>query len=267
MLLEKRQVILYGPPGTGKTFIAEEVALYLAGSKERVAKVQLHPSYGYEDFVEGLKPMLSEGKLTYDVVPGAFKRFCRNAESSQERHVFIIDEINRGNIAKVFGELIYCLEYRDRDVTLPNSGQKFKIPSNLYILATMNSADRSIALVDYALRRRFYFKELRPDTSVLSKYLTENECTISVDALVAFFNKINEKVEQKLGKEYTVVHNYFMMRSMDKEKASRVWKYRVYPLLEEYFFHNKSELEEFEKDFARAAVHADRARNLFAIKC
>ncbi len=250
LLLEKRQVILYGPPGTGKTFISEEMALYLAGSKERVAKVQFHPSYSYEDFVEGLKPKLSEGKLTYDVIPGTFKKFCGNAISSPERHVFIIDEINRGNIAKVFGELIYCLEYRDRDITLPNSEEKFRIPSNLYIIATMNSADRSIALVDYALRRRFYFEELHPDASVLSKYLTENKCTINADALVAFFNKINDRVEQKLGKEYTVGHSYFMIRSMDKDKASRVWKYAVYPLLEEYFFHNKSELEEFEKDFA-----------------
>jgi hypothetical protein len=250
LLTEKKQVILYGPPGTGKTFIAEEMALYFAGSRERVVKVQFHPSYSYEDFVEGLKPKLTEGKLTYDVVPGAFKKFCRDAISSPERHVFIIDEINRGNIAKVFGELIYCLEYRDREVTLPNSEEMFKIPSNLYIIATMNSADRSIALVDYALRRRFYFEELRPDASILSKYLSDNKCVINANALVAFFNKINEKVERKLGKEYTIGHSYFMIENMDKDKVNRVWKYAVYPLLEEYFFHNKSELEEFEKDFA-----------------
>jgi len=250
LLAEKRQVILYGPPGTGKTFIAEEMAMYLArGSRERVAKVQFHPSYSYEDFVEGLKPKLSEGKLAYDVIPGTFKKFCSNALSSPEQHVFIIDEINRGNIAKIFGELIYCLEYRNRDVTLPYSGELFKIPLNIYIIATMNSADRSIALVDYALRRRFYFEELQPNASVLSKYLSVSKCAINIETLITFFNKINEKVERKLGKEFTIGHSNFMISNMDKDKVIRVWKYSVYPLLEEYFFHNKSELEEFEKDF------------------
>ena len=249
LLTEKGQVILYGPPGTGKTFIAEKIAIYLAGSEERVAKIQFHPSYSYEDFVEGLKPKLFGEKLTYEVISGTFKSFCEKATRSSEPYVFIIDEINRGNIPKIFGELIYCLEYREHETVLPYSGKSFKIPPNLYIIATMNSADRSIALVDYALRRRFYFQELKPDAAVLAKYLTENNCAINVNALTSFFQKINEKIEQKLGKEYTIGHSYFMIKNMNQNKIKRVWDYSIYPLLEEYFFHNKSELEEFEKDF------------------
>jgi len=249
LLRDKGQVILYGPPGTGKTFIAEEMAGYLAGSEERIAKVQFHPSYSYEDFVEGLKPKISDGKLSYDIVPGIFKKFCDNATNMSKNYVFIVDEINRGSIPKIFGELVYCLEYRKCRVHLQYSGKSFTIPSNIYVIATMNSADRSIALVDYALRRRFYFEELLPSEQVLSKYLAENNCKMNMNNLITFFHKMNDKIEQKLGKEYCVGHSYFMIKEIDKNKVEKVWKYAVYPLLEEYFFHNKSELEEFENDF------------------
>ena len=250
LLLEKKQLIFYGPPGTGKTFVAERFALYFAGSKERIEKVQFHPSYSYEDFVEGLKPQLKDGRLSYDVVPGPFLRFCEKAKGSSDRHVFIIDEINRGTMAKIFGELIYCLEYRNREISLQYSPEApFKIPFNLYLIATMNSADRSIALVDYALRRRFYFEELRPDVSILAEYLKANESAVDVEKLTAFVKKINENIEQKMGREYAIGHSYFMAKHLDKVKVQKIWRYAVHPLLEEYFFNNKSELEEFEKAF------------------
>lgn len=167
LLEAKKQIVLQGAPGTGKTFVAEKLAALWSGGEERVKVVQFHESYGYEDFVHGLKP--EHDPVTKQTAfvpnPGVFLRFCEEIEKDkttpQPRYVLLIDEINRAKTARVFGELLYLLEYRDKVVELQN-GTSFSIPPNLYVIGTMNTTDKSIALVDYALRRRFAFVDLVP---------------------------------------------------------------------------------------------------------
>ena len=166
LLDDKRQVIFQGPPGTGKTFVARELAASLAGTAERVRLVQFHPSYAYEDFVQGLRPKLTDGAPGFELRNGPLLTMADAAREDSDpaaKYFLIIDEINRGNLAKVFGELYFLLEYRDQPIQLQYSSELFALPKNLYIIGTMNTADRSIALVDLALRRRFHFVEFRPD--------------------------------------------------------------------------------------------------------
>ena len=167
LLDEKRQVIFQGPPGTGKTYVAQKLARHIAGSEERVTLVQLHPSYAYEDFVQGFRPTLKDGRAVFELKDGPLLKAAKLARKGPgEKHFLVIDEINRGNLAKVLGELYFLLEYRDEKISLQYQGEsdeRFSLPPNLYIIGTMNTADRSIALVDLALRRRFYFVELHPD--------------------------------------------------------------------------------------------------------
>lgn len=176
LLEDKRQVIFQGPPGTGKTFVAMELARHMAGSAERVTLVQFHPSSAYEDFVQGFRPVLGDGSPGFELRDGPLLKAADAAEA--ERHFLIIDEINRGNLAKVFGELYFLLEYRDRAIQLQYSDDEFSLPANLYIIGTMNTADRSIALVDLALRRRFHFVEFHPDKlpiqGLLERWLKKN---------------------------------------------------------------------------------------------
>ena len=154
----KKQAIFYGPPGTGKTYVARLIARHLIGGGDSFAEVlQFHPSYAYEDFIQGLRPKaLKGGGLEYAMVPGRFKDICERARECKGACVLVLDEINRANLARVFGELMYLLEYRAESVPLAG-GERFQIPENALIIGTMNTADRSIALVDHALRRRFAF--------------------------------------------------------------------------------------------------------------
>ncbi len=180
LLNDKRQIVLYGPPGTGKTYLALELCKALvetAGGEYEV--VQFHPSYAYEDFFEGLRPRLQQdgsGGVSFDLVHGPQRRMAaRAAENPAAPYVLIIDEINRANLAKVFGELYFLLEYRGTSVALQYSDDAFSLPRNLYLVGTMNTADRSIALVDAAMRRRFYFQSLFPTAApvdgLLSRWL------------------------------------------------------------------------------------------------
>ena len=163
LLEDKRQVIFQGPPGTGKTYVAGKLAACLAGTEDRVRLVQFHPSYAYEDFVQGLRPALIEGRPGFKLRNGPLLAMAEQARKAPgARHFLVIDEINRGNLAKVFGELYFLLEYRDKPIQLQYSDESFTMPANLYIIGTMNTADRSIALVDLALRRRFHFVEFHP---------------------------------------------------------------------------------------------------------
>ena len=180
LLDDKRQVIFQGPPGTGKTFVARKLAACLAGSGDRVRLVQFHPSYAYEDFVQGFRPTLRNGQAGFELTDGPLLAMARRAKSKPDAKYFlVIDEINRGNLAKVFGELYFLLEYRDEPMQLQYSNAEFSLPDNLYIIGTMNTADRSIALVDLALRRRFHFVEFhpgkRPVQGLLGRWL-EREC-------------------------------------------------------------------------------------------
>src|SRR5262249_23069535 len=173
----RRQLILQGVRGTGKTHVDRCLARLLTGGRDDAVRlVQFHPAYSYEEFVEGIKvrSVEAEGRhdVTYPVEDGLLCAFAAEAACRpSEPHVLVIDEINRGNLPRVFGELLYLLEYRDQVVGLPYSGRGFRLPANLYLIATMNAADRSAAHLDQALRRRFSFLEMPPDAALLAAWL------------------------------------------------------------------------------------------------
>ena len=234
LLKEKKQVIFQGPPGTGKTHVALALAEHLAGSKEWVTLVQLHPSYAYEDFVQGFRPSLIDGLPGFHIKDGPMLRAAKRArEEPDEDHFLVIDEINRGNPAKVFGELYFLLEYRDREMVLQYSNEPFSLPENLYIIGTMNTADRSIALVDLALRRRFYFVEFHPDDEpvkgVLRRWLEAN--APGMDWLANVVERTNEKMQDD--RHAAIGPSYFMKDGLDDDAVKRIWKHSVLPYIEE----------------------------------
>ena len=263
LLEDKKQVIFQGPPGTGKTFVAQKLAQRLAGSKDRVTLVQFHPSYAYEDFVEGYRPTLKEGQATFDLRKGPLRRATQKARiDSEADHFLIIDEINRGNLAKVFGELYFLLEYRDEPVDLLYSEEPFSLPKNLYIIGTMNTADRSIALVDLALRRRFYFKMFHPDDepvkSVLAKWLKANAPDLHWVADVV--GRVNELLKDD--RHAAIGPSYFMKDGLNEEKVKMVWKHNVLPYIEERLFGEDEVRNKFDFDKLRkVAVSANSDEN------
>ena len=258
--------ILYGPPGTGKTYATKRRCVKIcdglpaaelpdSGLRGRYAElveegrvefVTFHQSYGYEEFVEGLRPETDDRKAGFRLVPkpggpifrlvpkpGVLKRVADRARCKPLPHVLVIDEINRANVAKVLGELVTLLEEDKRQgaeneigVTLPHSGERFALPGNLHILGTMNTADRSIALLDTALRRRFDFEELAPDPDVLRP-------VDGID-LPAVLRSINGRLEWLLDRDHLVGHAWFM-KAADKDDVDRVMKSRIVPLIAEYF--------------------------------
>lgn len=289
-----KNMILYGPPGTGKTYITATYAVLICGwytldtlknmnhskimeiyheleQEGRIGFTTFHQSYGYEDFIEGIRPVLDKektdaqnqseeqkseksGNLEYTMEPGVFKAFCEKAEKSKKPYVFIIDEINRGNISRIFGELITLIEESkrkgeadERSVILPYSGLPFSVPSNVYIIGTMNTADRSIALLDTALRRRFSFVEMMPDTEVLKDIKIEvlempdtvdkkaGKSTIDIQKLLEI---INQRIEVLYDREHTIGHAYFcgLKKTATLDGLKNVFKKSVLPLLQEYFF-------------------------------
>lgn len=263
LLEDKKQVIFQGPPGTGKTYVAKELAKHLAGSEERVTLVQFHPSYAYEDFVQGFRPeLLVGGQPGFELKDGSLLRAARKAEADAKKdpdakHFLVIDEINRGNIAKVFGELYFLLEYRDEKMQLQyqKDGEQFSLPSNLYVIGTMNTADRSIALVDLALRRRFYFVEFHPDDepvkSVLKKWL--NAKGLGGMAWVAdVVERTNEKLQDD--RHAAIGPSYFMGDDLDDDAVERIWKHSVLPYIEERRFSGEQAAEEFRLDRLRREV-------------
>lgn len=244
LLLTKRQIILQGAPGSGKTFVAEEFANWWTGSSDRVRTVQLHESYGYEDFVQGIKPKVDEEthQTNFQLTDGPFMAACKLAGTSpHERYVLVIDEINRAKAARVFGELLYLLEYRDKGIIL-QSGSTFSIPSNLYVIGTMNTVDKSIALVDFALRRRFAFVTLRPvvdgKSTVLLKWLERNQVTNAkeVDQLFLALNKVIAAKSEDL----MLGHSYFMsaeisqIKTVTNDTLEFIWLHYILPLMAEY---------------------------------
>jgi hypothetical protein len=240
----KRQLILQGVPGTGKTHVARCLANLITGGREEAIRlVQFHPAYSYEEFVEGIKVKSVETNgrhdVTYPVEDGLLCAFAAEASRRpSEPHVLIIDEINRGNLPRVFGELLYLLEYRDQAIGLPYSKRGFRLPANLYLLGTMNAADRSVALVDQALRRRFSFLEMPPDVAVLSAWLRTHPPRAGAafaQTIVALFERLNERLRCDLGPQCQVGHSYFMVPDLDEAQLQVVWDHHVRPLLEEYF--------------------------------
>ncbi len=243
-LRRKKQMIFQGPPGTGKTFVAEKLAWVLASEGEGfVEVVQLHPAYTYEDFILGIRPEAVDGKLSFRYQRGRFLTFCDEATrvGSVSPCVMIIDEINRANLPRVLGELLYLLEYREKRIPLAGSNEELAIPANVYILGTMNTADRSIALVDHALRRRFTFVTLSPDYNVLRVYLERQG--LMADALISLLKGINAAIDDP---HYEVGISFFMKDGADLPATIEdVWKGEIEPYLEEYFFDSPAKIEPF----------------------
>ena len=265
LLEEKPQVIFQGPPGTGKTYVAQELAEHLSGSSERVALVQFHPSYAYEDFIEGYRPtILESGQPGFKLTDGPLKAIAKRASDDPDfNYYLIIDEINRGNIAKVFGELYFLLEYRDRHISLQYSDKLFSLPENLYIVGTMNTADRSIALVDLALRRRFNFVEFHPDDEpikgLLRRYLDKN-APPGMEWVADVVERANEKLKDD--RHAAIGPSYFMKAGLDDDAVERIWKHSVLPYVEELLFGQNDRLSEFDLDKLRQGSAQDGAENL-----
>jgi 5-methylcytosine-specific restriction protein B len=234
---QSKQVIFYGPPGTGKTYIGKAIAYHLA-SRDNTEIIQFHPSFSYEDFFEGFRPIADDsGSVLLQKVDGPLKRIAADARSNPDKkYALIIDEINRGNLSKIFGELYFLLEYRNEEISLMYSKtERFSLPDNLIFIGTMNTADRSIALVDSAIRRRFRFIHLDPTaepcSKILHKWLDENR-------LPALAGQVLENLNNALSKyDFSVGPAYFMkQRNQDRATLNLVWKYSIEPLLEEYFY-------------------------------
>ena len=237
LLKRKQNIILQGAPGTGKTYAAKRLAWAMMGRKDssRVQQVQFHQSTSYDDFVYGYRPNEEGG---FQTVPGVFTEFCRKASARpDEDFFFIIDEVNRANISKVFGELLMLIEadHRGESVVLPVSGERFNVPENVYIIGMMNTADRGLALIDYALRRRFAFFEMEP--------ALDNERFIEAAGpdmaqLVAAVRKLNEAIAEDpaLGRGFRIGHSYFCPGKGGAADPASVVKYELAPLVEEYWF-------------------------------
>lgn len=276
LLEERKQLILYGPPGTGKTYTARRFLLYwllskagkesseiladpertkaawaaLARSSEgdvaQATTLTFHPSYSYEDFVEGYRPRkANDGGLKLDLEPGVFKRVCREAQKNLDRpFVVFIDEINRANLPKVFGELITVIEAdkRGMEVTLPQSKEAFSIPPNVYIIGTMNTADRSIKVLDVAFRRRFAFHELMPEPSLLAGVQFGD---LALDDFLEF---LNGKIRKKEGREKQIGHAVFFVGDepiSEIEEFARRIRHEVIPLLQEYCYEDYGALADY----------------------
>ena len=252
LLEEKKQVIFQGPPGTGKTYVAQALTKHLAGGEERVMLVQFHPSYAYEDFVQGYRPKTADGgQVAFELRDGPLRRIAKRAEADPGgKHYLIIDEINRGNIAKVFGELYFLLEYRDRKMNLQYSDTPFSLPDNLYIIGIMNTADRSIALVDLALRRRFYFVEFHPNEwpikDLLRRWLDDKAPGMAWVADVV--GRANQKLNDR---NAAIGPSYFMKEELDETAISRIWEHSVLPYIEERLVGEEDVRSRFSLDVLR----------------
>ena len=256
LLSDKGQVVFYGPPGTGKTYVARKLAGYLARGGGTVEKVQFHPSYSYEDFVEGYRPRLVDGQVTYEVVDGPLKRIAAMAETRRDTmHVLLIDELNRANVSKVLGELLFLLEYRDEELSLQYSNSGFSLPENLLIIATMNTADRSIALVDTALRRRFHFVPFFPDTPPISTLLRRRLNDKQPDFL--WVADVVDRANVELADRNAAIGPaHFLKKPLTEERVRLAWENSVLPFLEEHFFADPEQLKRFDLDRLRSGNSA-----------
>ena len=257
LLKNKKNIIMQGAPGVGKTFAAKRLAYSMMGVKDssRVMMVQFHQSYSYEDFVMGFRPATTG----FELKKGPFYTFCKKAETDTENdYFFIIDEINRGNLSKIFGELFMLIESDKRGVSLQllYSDEKFSVPSNVHIIGMMNTADRSLAMLDYALRRRFAFFEFSPafETEGFRNYRQEKKNT-KFDNLIATVEKLNAAIEndETLGRGFRIGHSYFCTeKEIDDMWLNSVVSYEIVPLLNEYWFDEPSKVRDWEHTLREA---------------
>lgn len=242
LLLRKKNLILQGAPGVGKTFAAKRLAYAIMGEKDedRIKVVQFHQNYSYEDFVLGYKPNENGG---FDLKEGIFYQFCRKAATDKEhKYFFIIDEINRGNLSKIFGELLMMIEkdYRDTPMQMSYADRRLAVPSNVYLIGMMNTADRSLAMIDYALRRRFSFYEMKPafESASFNKY-KESKHDSRLNKLVDALKDLNKVIadDDSLGTGFCIGHSYLCDLGDDYDLESIV-EYDIIPMLREYWFDN-----------------------------
>ena len=251
-LEHKGQMIFYGPPGTGKTYAARRIAReYAEATGGRADLVQFHPSYAYEDFVEGYRPVLRDGQAAFELRRGPLRGIADEAAANPDaKYVLVIDELNRGNVAKVFGELYFLLEYREEAIRLQYGGgdDRFALPKNLLFVCTMNTADRSIALLDAALRRRFWFVPFFPGEppieGLLRRWLAANrpEMAERVAALVELAN------ERLADRDAAIGPSHFMDRGLDEARLRRVWERAVVPYVEEQCYGDDAKLASLRYD-------------------
>ena len=268
LLGDKGQAILYGPPGTGKTYLARGLAEALAPDPERRMLVQFHPSTSYEDFFEGYRPETGpDGALSYRLTPGPLALLAEKAAADPgRRHVMVIDEINRANLPKVLGELLFLFEYRNESVrTLYRPDQPFRLPSNLQFVGTMNTADRSIALIDAALRRRFQFVPFFPDrgpaSGLLERWLRANSEPEWVGVLVDIVN--NDLTDALGGSHLLLGASHFMKTGLDRDKLRQIWEYNIEPFIEDQFFGNPAQIDRFRFDAVLARYQEQNGSPLF----
>jgi MoxR-like ATPase len=251
ILDRKRQIILQGPPGTGKTFLASRLArLLVSETTGWVETLQFHPAYAYEDFIQGIRPTVEGGALSYELQPGRFVDFCRRAETLEGAPcVLILDEINRANLPRVFGELMYLLEYRDQTLPLAGGGKPLRIPPNVYVIGTMNTADRSIARMDHALRRRFAFLRLQPDYDILQRRL--EKAGHDPAPLIELLRAVNRLIDDP---NYELGISFFMGDDLGQHLAD-IWECEIEPYLEEFFYDQPKKVEPFRwRELARTRL-------------
>lgn len=256
LLDDKNQIVLYGPPGTGKTYLAKRFARAIAeGRDERYRLVQFHPAMSYEDFIEGLRPkVLPSGQVTYAPTPGPFLLAAEAARAEPDaKHILVIDEINRANLPKVLGELLFLLEYRDEAVNLMlRPDEPFTLPANLYLIGTMNTADRSVALVDAALRRRFHFVPFFPHDGpmrgLLARWL---ETHGGRRGIAAFLDAVNAELVGTVGEHLLIGPSHFMRTDLSDRALARIWTYNVFPLIEEQLWGQRDEVQRWRWETVR----------------
>lgn len=260
LINEKKNIILQGSAGVGKSYAAKRLAYSIIGEKdnERVKMIQFHQSYSYEDFIMGYRP----NENGFELKEGVFYKFCKEAEmdeNKENKYFLIIDEINRGNISKIFGELFMLIENdkRGEEYALElvyKDDEKFFVPENLYIIGLMNTADRSLAMLDYALRRRFAFYDMKPAfKSEQFKEYQKNLKNSKFDNLIKKVEELNEVIKEDLGEGFCIGHSYFCnLETVEIDKLSLIIEFELIPLLKEYWFDDKEKVNTWIKNLTDA---------------